>query len=44
MQLRPALLPPDQQRIIGSIATIVAPVARLLGFRSRHDEYSGPLG
>jgi hypothetical protein len=34
---------PDQQRIIGPLATIVAPIASLFGYRGRYDEYSGPL-
>ena len=36
-------LPPDQQRVVGPLATIVAPIAGLFGFRGRYDEYSGPL-
>ncbi len=35
-------LPPAEQRVIGPLATIVAPVAGLFGFRGRYDDYSGP--
>lgn len=35
-------LPPDQQRVVGPLATIVAPIARVFGFRARYDQYSGP--
>lgn len=35
-------LPPAEQRVIGPLAAIVAPVAGLFGFRGRYDDYSGP--
>jgi quercetin dioxygenase-like cupin family protein len=33
---------PSQQRFVAPLAFVVAPVASLLGFRARYDEYSGP--
>jgi quercetin dioxygenase-like cupin family protein len=35
-------LPHAEQRVIGPLAALVAPIARLFGFRGRYDEYSGP--
>lgn len=36
-------VPPPTQRVVGLLATIVSPIARLLGYRGRYDEYSGPI-
>jgi quercetin dioxygenase-like cupin family protein len=35
-------LPRSQQRILGPIAMLLAPIARAAGFRGRYDKYSGP--
>ena len=34
-------LPPREQRVIGPVAAVVAPIASVFGFRGRYDEYSG---
>ena len=36
--------PPAEQRVVGPLSAVVAPVAALFGFRGRYDEYSGPRG
>ncbi len=35
-------LPRPAQTVLGPIATLLAPVARALGYRGRYDKYSGP--
>jgi quercetin dioxygenase-like cupin family protein len=35
-------LPASEQRVVGPLAAVVAPIARLFGYRARYDEYSGP--
>lgn len=35
-------LPPPQGWVLGLLATALAPMGRLLGYRARYDEYSGP--
>ena len=35
-------LPASQQRVVGPLSTIVAPIARVFGFKGRYDRYSEP--
>ncbi len=35
-------VPPPGQRLVGIIALLASPLVRLLGYRGRYDEYSGP--
>jgi quercetin dioxygenase-like cupin family protein len=35
-------LPRQQQRILGPIAMLLAPIGRAIGYRGRYDRYSGP--
>lgn len=35
-------LPPAEQRVVGPLATLIAPIAGLFGFHGRYDKYSGP--
>ena len=34
--------PPAEQRFVGPLSAVVAPIASLFGFRGRYDEYNGP--
>lgn len=38
---REMALPPREQALLGPIATLVAPIARALGYRGRYERYSG---
>ena len=35
-------LPPSQQRVVGPLSMVVAPIARVFGFKGRYDRYSEP--
>jgi quercetin dioxygenase-like cupin family protein len=35
-------LPPPAQQILGTIALLLAPLARAMGYRGRYERYSGP--
>jgi quercetin dioxygenase-like cupin family protein len=39
---REMALPPPAHQVLGTIALLLAPVARVLGYRSRYDRFSGP--
>ena len=40
---REMALPRRQQALLGPVATLLAPLARALGYRGRYEAYSGPL-
>jgi hypothetical protein len=35
-------LPSPAQQVLGTIALLVAPIGRALGYRGRYERYSGP--
>jgi quercetin dioxygenase-like cupin family protein len=41
---REMALPPPAQQILGTVAYLLAPIGRALGYRGRYDRYSGPAG